>query len=177
MLDAMTNSSDTASASTAPYRVLAVCTGNICRSPLVEYLLRDACDDAGLAPRVEIASAGTTGYEVGNPIDPRAGAILENRDTDPSAHRAQAITAQMLRESDLILALDDDHIAPLYRLAGSDTDKIRMIRSFDPEAGDDLGIRDPWYGSESDFDTAAEQIDAAIPGIVAFVRDELDRRG
>lgn len=156
------------------YRVLAVCTGNICRSPMTEYLLREAFDDAGLADRVEVASAGTTSWEEGEPVDPRAGALLRQRGIDPSRHRARHMSGAMLREADLILALDEDHLGPLRRTVGSAQDRIRLVRSFDPDATD-LGIRDPWYGDESDFEAAAEMIDAAVPGIVAHVRVELDR--
>lgn len=156
------------------YRVLAVCTGNICRSPMTEYLLREALEDAGLADRVDIASAGTTSWEEGEPVDPRAGALLRERGIDPSQHRARHMTGAMLREADLILALDEDHVGPLRRMAGSAQDRIRLVRSFDPDAAD-LGIRDPWYGDEADFEATARMIDAAVPGIVDHVRAELDR--
>lgn len=155
------------------YRVLTVCTGNICRSPMAEFLLREAFEKAGLGDRVTVASAGTTSWEEGEPIDPRAGSLLTGRGIDPAEHRARHMDAAELREADLILALDDDHLGPLRRLAASAGERIRLVREFDPAAGEDLGIRDPWYGDDADFALAAEMIDAALPGIVEHVRTEL----
>ncbi len=156
------------------YRIITICTGNICRSPMGEYLLRAALEDANLAEHTEVTSCGTTGWEVGNPVDPRAAALLRARGIEPGAHRAQAMTRQDLEDADLLITMDNDHVGPVKRLIGSEHhDKVRMIRSFDPQAGEDTGIRDPWYGDEADFDLTAEQLDAAIPGIVAHVREAL----
>lgn len=163
----------TSQRSDRPYRILTVCTGNICRSPMAEYILREAVDGTDLSGRLEIASAGTTGWEAGNPMDPRARAVLEPRGIDTSSHRARAMTAQMLQDSDLILALDHDHVGPLRELAGEAADRVHLLREFDPAAGEDLGIRDPWYGTDADFDTTEELIEAAVPGILEHARREL----
>ncbi|MGP9695543.1 low molecular weight protein-tyrosine-phosphatase [Brachybacterium sp. AOP25-B2-12] len=156
-----------------PYRVLAVCTGNICRSPMAELLLRRAFEDAGLADQVEVESAGTTSWEQGEPIDPRAGAVLAEHGIDSAEHRASQMTPDQLRRSDLILALDRDHLGPLCRMAGSAEDRVHLYREFDPEAHGDLGIRDPWYGDDADFSTTWDLLAAGAPGIVDFVRGQL----
>lgn len=162
----------------APYRVLAVCTGNICRSPMAEYLLRAAFEEAGIGDRVEVASVGTTGWEADNPIDPRAGALLRELGLDASAHRARAATREEVAAADLVLALDHDHLGPLRRLAGEPAgDRLRMLRSFDPAAPEDTGIRDPWYGGTEDFRTVHAQIAAAADGVVRHVGAQLDGDG
>lgn len=154
------------------YRILTVCTGNICRSPLAEYALREAAEAAGLGGEVEITSAGTTGWEGGNPIDPRAGALLREHGIDPSSHRARRMDPEELRRADLVLALDHDHIDPIRAVLGADEAgrKLRMVRDFAPEPVQDTGIRDPWYGDESDFELVWDQISEAVDGILDQVR-------
>lgn len=160
------------------YRILTVCTGNICRSPMAEHALRRALEDAGLGDRVEVASVGTSGWEVGNPIDPRAGDLLRRHGIPTDAHRARRMDEAELQAADLVLALDHDHVGPVRRALGERRaeETVRMVRDFAPDAVEDTGIRDPWYGDESDFDLAWEQIDEALPGIVAHVRDALAER-
>jgi protein-tyrosine phosphatase len=157
---------------TLTYRILTVCTGNICRSPLAEYALREAVEAEGLAGEVEITSAGTTGWESGNPIDPRAGALLREQGIDPSAHRARRMERDELDRADLVLALDHDHVDPIREALGAEEAerKLRMVRDFAPEPVEDTGIRDPWYGDESDFALAWEQITEAVDGILDHVR-------
>ena len=160
-----------------PFRIVTVCTGNICRSPMAEYALRQAAAEAGLRQQVSVESVGTSGWEVGNPVDPRAGQLLRSHGIDPSAHRARAMDQEILTRSDLILALDHDHVEPIRRLlaeAGDDPERVRMLRSFDPAVGEDDGIRDPWYGDESDFDLAWDQIRGAVDGILDHARTVLE---
>jgi protein-tyrosine phosphatase len=158
------------------YRILTVCTGNICRSPMAEYLLREAVADAGLEDRIEVESAGTTGWEAGSPIDPRAGQLLAGRGIDARGHRARQVSTEDLDAADLVLALDHDHVGPLERLGTTrQRGLIHLVREFDPDAPEDLGIRDPWYGDMSDFEESAALIDAAVPGILRFVQEEIAR--
>ncbi len=161
------------------YRIVTVCTGNICRSPLAEYALREALDDAGLGELVEVTSVGTSGWEIGNPIDPRAGALLRRHGIDAQQHRARRMSAAELRDADLVLALDPDHLGPLRESLGAAAaqEKVRMVRDFAPVPVQDTGIRDPWYGDESDFEIAWEQIDEAVGGILEHVRAALTTGG
>lgn len=158
------------------YRVLTVCTGNICRSPMAERLLRSAFAEAGLADDVEIASAGTTSWEDGEPIDPRAAAVLRSHGIDTEGHRAHQATRSELAQADLILALDEDHVGPLRRMAPGSSDRIHLYREFDPAAGADLGIRDPWYGDDADFAATWELLTAGAPGVVQHIREELGKQ-
>src|SRR5690606_41860023 len=88
-------------------RVMTVCTGNICRSPMAEVVLRERLVEAGLDGQVEVDSTGTTGYEVGSPMDPRARKVMREAGyTDPGidGHRARQVRAADLGERDLVLA-------------------------------------------------------------------------
>ncbi|EAQ00834.1 putative low molecular weight protein tyrosine phosphatase [Janibacter sp. HTCC2649] len=157
------------------YRISVVCTGNICRSPMGEWLLREAFEDAGLD--VEVTSAGTSAEESGNPMDSRTIAVLRrNGHTDHGwdGHRAQRFTAQDFAELDLVLAADSGHQQRLLRLAPSDEDraKVKLMRSFDPTsvAAEDLDMDDPWWGDDASFDQTYAEVRAAVPGIVDHVR-------
>ncbi|MFJ6079436.1 low molecular weight protein-tyrosine-phosphatase [Pseudarthrobacter sp. NPDC092419] len=160
----------------SPYRVIAVCTGNICRSPMVELMLREALKREGLDGAVVVDSAGTTGYESGRPIDPRAARRLAATQILSAGHVARKWEPQWFRDRDLILALDIDHYAWLSEAAPDQEslDKVRMLRSFDPAMDGrdrlDQGIEDPWYGGHADFDAVWHQIHAAIPGLIDHVR-------
>lgn len=130
------------------FSIVTVCTGNICRSPMAEALLRSELTDAGLAQRVRVSSAGVSDEEHGNPVDPRARTVL-NRD-------------QLQRR----LPTDD---ARKVRL-------MRSFDPAVADSQADLDIADPWYGGSDDFDTAWEQITAATPGVVSWVEDRIDAR-
>jgi len=166
---------------TRPYRIIAVCTGNICRSPMAELMLAEAFRAERLTGAV-VDSAGTTAYEAGRPIDPRAARKLTAQNIASDRHVAREWRPEWFASRDLILALDVDHYGWL-RQAAPDRDslaKIRMLRSFDPAVADkdplEQGIEDPWYGGHTDFDTTWNLIRASLPGIVQHVRIELERQ-
>lgn len=158
-----------------PYRVMAVCTGNICRSPMAEVVLRDRLLAAGLDD-VVVDSAGTSDEERGNPVDPRARRVLERNGYLVPTHRARRVTADDLRTRDLVLAMTATHLHALERLAGGELvpGRLRMLRSFDPAtagaSGHRLDVADPWYGVEDDFEGTLAVIEAATDGVVRHVR-------
>ncbi len=163
------------------YRIITVCTGNICRSPMAELMLAEACAAEGLFGAV-VDSAGITAYELARPIDPRAARTLQAHGISSGLHVAREWRPEWFRNRDLILALDVDHYGWL-RQAAPDSEslaKIRMLRSFDPAVAGkdpvDQGIEDPWYGGQTDFDLTWNLIHAAVPGIVAHVRRQLARQ-
>ncbi|WP_276800456.1 low molecular weight protein-tyrosine-phosphatase [Cellulomonas iranensis] len=168
-----------------PYRVMTVCTGNICRSPMAEVVLRQRLADAGLGDVVEIDSTGVSDEEHGNPVDPRARAVLRRHGYPTGeGHRARQVRASELAERDLVLPMTAAHARALRRLVDGDpalTDRIRMLRTFDPAAPAEPGqpehvldVDDPWYGPDSGFETTLAEIEAAADGIVAHVRAALD---
>ncbi|WP_007470121.1 low molecular weight protein-tyrosine-phosphatase [Segniliparus rugosus] len=151
--------------------VTFVCTGNICRSPMGEQMLRTRLESVDWGHNVRVTSAGTTRWEVGNPIDERAAATLAKHGYPPFAeHVAKAVAADHL-EADLVLALAEDHRAALAN-RGVPAERLRMLRSFDP-AADGAEVADPYYGSSSGFETTHAQIEAALPGIVAWLESQL----
>lgn len=154
------------------FRLVVVCSGNICRSPIGEKVLQAAFDDAGLGHQVRVTSAGTGDWHVGQGANERAVAVLAAAGY-PTGHRASQITADELTDIDLVLAADRGHLRELRRLT-SDHDKIALLRSFDPQAEDDE-VPDPYYGPDSGFAEVLAMTQAAAPGVVAAVRDRLDR--
>jgi len=169
-----------------PYRVMTVCTGNICRSPMAAIVLRDRLDAAGLGEVVDIDSAGVSDEETGNPVDRRARRVLaEHGYPTGDGHRARQITAADIASHDLVLAMTANHARALRRLARADDDgRIRMYRSFDPQApvvgpGESeqmLDVDDPWYGDIEDFEHCLTEIEAAADGVVELVRSQLAAR-
>ncbi|WP_159829516.1 low molecular weight protein-tyrosine-phosphatase [Arthrobacter sp. 9AX] len=163
----------------SPYRVIAVCTGNICRSPMAELMLAEALKREGLDGLVAVDSAGTTGYEAGRPIDPRAARRLGATQLAADKHIAREWEYAWFHERDLILALDIDHYAWLSQGAPDQEsrNKIRMLRSFDPRLADkdllDQGIEDPWYGGQSDFDAVWHQVHGALPGLLDYLKEAI----
>jgi protein-tyrosine phosphatase len=158
-----------------PYRVTFVCTGNICRSPIAEVVVADALRREGLDDRVVVDSAGTGGWHVGHGADPRAVAALQTAGLDGTAHRAREVDRDALGTTDLVVALDSGHLRDLRRLVPGRADRVRLLRSFDPGA-DGTDVADPYYGDDAGFTTTVEQVRAAVPGLLAHVRAELDGR-
>lgn len=171
------------------YRIIAVCTGNICRSPMAEFSLARAFSEAGLGSEVRVESAGISDWEAGRPMDDRAADELLRHGFEAGplrAFRARMFEAGWFPGLDLILALDHGHLEYLQALAPNRAarDKIRLLRSFDPAvstapgspAPAALDIEDPWYGDRSDFDSAFTLIEAAVPSVVRHVRTALDSR-
>jgi protein-tyrosine phosphatase len=153
------------------YRVCFVCTGNICRSPVAEVVLRRMVEDDGLAGSVEVDSAGTGAWHVGDGADPRALAVLHAGGYDGSGHRARAFAPTWIAHRDLVVALDRGHLRALRALASDDTDreKIRLLRSFDPDAPPDADVADPYYGDARDFAEVLDQVERACRGLLDAV--------
>lgn len=165
------------------FHIVVVCWGNICRSPMAEFVLRTAFEDAGIGDRVRISSAGTSTEELGRTMDRRTVAVLERnavRDSGFHAKRAVQFHAGGFDEADLVLAADHVHERILRERSRDDEDraKIRLLRSFDADAvaAGTLGMDDPWYGDDADFDLTYAEIVAAAPGVVDHVREVLAER-
>ncbi|CAN5512923.1 low molecular weight protein-tyrosine-phosphatase [soil metagenome] len=143
-------------------RVLFVCLGNICRSPLGEGILRRMAADRGI--EIEVDSAGTGDYHIGDLPDPRARAEGERRGYDMSM-RARQVTPSDFKDFELIIAMDEANVSNLMKIPGADKSKIFLARSFDPTATT-AHVADPYYGTEDDFKEVADQLEAACEKIL-----------
>ena len=148
--------------------VVFVCTGNICRSPIAEKVFVHELEKAGLAEAVHVSSAGTGNWHVGSPADERAAAVLRAGGYD-DAHIARQVDAEQLG-ADLIVALDRSHQRALRSLV-PEPDRVRLLRSFDPDAPSGAEVPDPYYGDDDGFATVLEMIRAAMPGMIEWVRE------
>ncbi|MFE0256577.1 low molecular weight protein-tyrosine-phosphatase [Streptomyces sp. NPDC059010] len=159
------------------YRVCFVCTGNICRSPMAESVFRARVEEAGLGGLVEVDSAGTGGWHEGDPADPRTVSVLEEHGYD-SDHAARQFQQSWFARLDLVIALDTGHLKALRRLAPSPEDaaKVRLLRSYDPAAGDDPDVPDPYYGGLDGFEECLEMVEAASTDLLAAVREQVEGR-
>ena len=147
------------------YRVMTVCTGNICRSPMAEVVLQRAFADAGLSD-VEVRSTAVTAYEVGNPIDPRARDVMVEAGFDVPERGAVQVTREDAATTDLALAMTGEHAGALRRL-GFPAEKVVMFRAFEDER---LAERlheaiaqdtpDPWFGDRFDFCSVGTVLEA-----------------
>jgi protein-tyrosine phosphatase len=151
------------------YEVCLVCLGNICRSPMAEALIRAELTSAGLAGRVTVSSAGTGDWHIGKPMDGRALTELARRGYDGSAHRARQISAGWLDRFDLLVAMDHRNLRSLRDMAAGRpelTDRIRLLRSFDPAAPTGAEVPDPYGGGPDDFAEVFDLVGAAARGLV-----------
>ncbi len=165
-----------------PYRVMTVCTGNICRSPMAEVILAERFRAAGLDGAVVVDSTGVSDEEHGNPIDRRAARVLTAHGYPVPDHRARQVEAEELAGRDLVLAMTASHARALRWMEPDVADRVRMLRSFDPAAPADaperhLDVADPWYGPDEGFEDTLAEIEAAADGVVEHVREALAARG
>jgi protein-tyrosine phosphatase len=157
------------------YRICFVCSGNICRSPIAEVVMRRLVDDAGLSGVVEVDSAGTGDWHVGDPADRRAVTALRDGGYDGRAHRARVFEPGWLDGRDLVLALDRGHQLELRALARSDAqrDRVRLLRSFDRSAPEGAEVADPYFGDARDFAEVLDQVERACRGLLEEVTQVL----
>ena len=159
-------------------KVLMVCMGNICRSPMLEGWLRAAVDaDAALRGRVEVDSAAIGAWHVGRPPDPRAIAEASRHGVDIAGQRARQLRASDFRDFDLLLFADAETLRDGCRRAsaGAGGHAARYLEWAGAEGDHDLA--DPYYGDAGDFRAAWARIEAAGPAVLARLRAAIDARG
>lgn len=158
-----------------PLHITFVCSGNICRSPMAEKMFAHQIAERGLDGVVRVSSAGTGNWHVGSGADERAVRVLRERGY-PTEHRAAHVGDDHL-SADLVVALGRNHFRILTDW-GVDGDRLRMMRSFDPRSGAHaLDVEDPYYGDHADFEETFTVIEAALPGLHAWVDEQLAGEG
>ena len=147
---------------TEAFQVLFVCTGNICRSPTAEGVLREMALSEGLPVHVE--SRGTHDYHVGEPPDERAQHHARRRGYDLSAQRARHVSVEDFERFDLILAMDRGHLRLLQRLCPAHLQsKVRAFLS-------DRDVPDPYYGGAEGFEQVLDMVEEACRGLLDEIK-------
>jgi protein-tyrosine phosphatase len=155
----------------ADVSVLFVCTGNICRSPTAEGVLRHKLAAAGLDDRVAVESAGLGDWHIGDPPDPRAIARARLRGYDLTALRARLFTAADYHDFDLILAMDQGHLTALTHGRPADARaQVRLFLDFAAEPLTSREVPDPYYGGPVDYDRALDLIEPGVEGLIAMLK-------
>lgn len=147
-------------------KILFVCLGNICRSPMAEAVLRHLAAERGIADRIHVDSAGTGAWHAGETADPRTIATLQ-RQGIVCPGQARQLTTQDFTDFDLIVAMDDQNLRDITRWPGARKEKVRIFT--------EGGIGDPYYGGPRGFDSMYYQIDEGCRAILAEIETRLSK--
>ena len=154
--------------------ILFVCSGNICRSPTAEGVLRARLQAAGLDGRIGVDSAGTQGLHTKEPPDPRAQAHARRRGYDLSSQRARRVIGDDFMRFHRILAMDDDHLEWLRDAAPPDaTARIERLMTHARRHRDQTEVPDPYYGAPADFERVLDLVEDACDGLVEVLAADL----
>lgn len=147
-------------------RILFVCLGNICRSPMAEFVMKDLTAKAGL--ELTIASAGTSGEELGNPVYPPARRKLMEHGIDPAGKTARQLSKSDYGEYDLIIGMERSNLRAMERLFGGDPEgKLRLLLDYTDRPGD---VADPWF--TRDFEAAWRDVSEGCRGLLNSIVKE-----
>ena len=143
-------------------KILFVCHGNICRSPMAEFVMRDLVKKAGLASQFHIESAATSREEIGNPVYPPARRKLAEHGISCDGHTARQLTNADYEKYDLLIGMDRANLRDMHRICGGDPDgKLRLLMDYTDRPGD---VADPWY--TGDFEATWQDVLAGCQGLL-----------
>lgn len=149
-------------------KILFICHGNICRSPMAEFIFKDMVKKAGLSGQFEIASAATSTEELGNPVYPPARRKLAEYGISCSGHSARQLTNADYDKYDLLIGMDRANLRNMHRICGGDyANKMHLLMDFTDRPGD---VADPWY--TQDFSTTWTDIEEGCRGLLEWLRLE-----
>lgn len=150
-------------------KLLFVCLGNICRSPLAEVVFADLLRQEDLHYHVKVDSAGTAGYHQGEAADARSRTCARRHGLEIT-HRARAVTTQDYYDFDLLIAMDESNAHDLRRRApdAATRRKVRLLREWDPSGPGE--VPDPYYGTEADFEHVWHLCHRSSPGLLHEIR-------
>ena len=146
-------------------KILFVCHGNICRSPMAEFLMKELVRQAGQAEAFCIASAATSAEELGNPVYPPVRRKLAEHGIDCTGKTARQLTRRDYEDWDLLIGMDEENMAGMRRLFGGDPEgKLHMLLEY---AGLHRGVADPWY--TGDFDAAWQDVTVGCTALLTHL--------
>ena len=149
-------------------KILFVCHGNICRSPMAEFVMKDLVKKAGLESQFRIESAATSREEIGNPVYPPARRKLAEHGISCEGHAARQLTNQDYEEYDLLIGMDQANLRSMYRICGGDfSDKMSLLMEHTDHPGD---VADPWY--TGDFEATWQDVLAGCQGLLKEIEHE-----
>ena len=144
-------------------KILFVCLGNICRSPMAEFVMKDLVKQAGLESQFRIDSAATSREELGNPVYGPARRKLAEHGISCGGHRARQLQSQDYSQYDLLIGMDQANIRNMGRICGGDPQrKIHLLLDYAGRLGQE--VADPWY--TGDFETAWQDISQGCQGLL-----------
>lgn len=159
-----------------PYRVLFVCMGNICRSPTAHAVFRKLVEEAGMADQIEIDSAGTHAYHVGEAPDRRSQQTAARRGIRMHDLRARQVDMGDFYQHDLVLAMDEHNLAILEQMRPEDgkAEVKLFLEHYAPEFGRE--VPDPYYGGPEGFERVFDMVEAASQALLDEIQQRLQAR-
>lgn len=146
-------------------KILFICLGNICRSPMAEFVMKELVESRGLQNEFFIASAATSTEEIGNPVYPPVRRILNNRGIDCSKKRSTQVKKSDYENYDYLICMDSNNLRNLARIIGADTEnKVYRLLDFTDSPHD---VADPWY--TGDFDITEKDVDKGCKALLEYI--------
>ena len=143
-------------------KILFICHGNICRSPMAEFVMKDLVEKAGMGPQFHIESAAASREEIGNPVYPPARRKLAEHGINCGGHAARQLTSQDYDAYDFLIGMDSANLRDMYRICGGDrAEKMSLLMDHTSRPGD---VADPWY--TGDFETTWQDVLEGCQGLL-----------